>query len=117
MKIRRSAGPHFVTDMLQLEIVPIDSTSKAYVKHDNKINLNNTATNKSQLYTIYENQNTYDIIYDQNDQTKLCNSSVYKSRTRRAVSNTKRRKPDVRYVTLNIEKFLCFLPTKDLPLF
>jgi len=44
----------------------------------------------------------------------IYNSSHCMSGTRRAISNIKRREPDIQYVTLNVRKFLCFLPTKDL---
>ena len=101
MKIRRSAGPHFVTHMLQLEIVAekVELTRNTTTKSTSTTNLHA----KIQLYTILGNQTT--------NRIKQC---VYKSRTRRAVSSIKRREPDVRYVTLNINKFLRFLRTKDL---
>jgi len=97
--------------MLQLEMVAIEWTNTACLRETPQqeqpqqhfYTKNTTFTLSSRNKPQWHNKDTIEATYY---------GSVYTSGSRRALSNNKRREPDVRYVTLNIEKFLCFLPHK-----
>ena len=75
--------------MLQLQIVAIQWTNTPYVKHDNKSNLSNTSTQKTELLPYL--QQASDKWHNTDTIQATYYGSVYTSGSRRAVSDIKRR--------------------------